>query len=109
MTWLWVGVFAAMTVVSAVPPLVGDAAAVQGDDTLSIVCYWVLPSVLLGLGGLVSGTFPSWFEKRSALVDKRESEETPGPLVSVPHRPTGPTARSCSTCRPSAATTSPST
>lgn len=84
MTWLWVGVFAAMTVVSAVPPLVGDAAAVQGDDTLSIVCYWVLPYVLLGLGGLVSGTFPSWFEKRSALVDKRESEETPRPAGQRP-------------------------
>src|SRR5689334_3907278 len=44
-------------------------------------------AVLLALGGLVSGLFPPWFEKRSALVDRREAEETPHP---APQRPAPP-------------------
>lgn len=88
MTVLWIGVFAAMTVVSAVPPLVDGAATIQdGGDLLSILCYWVVPNVLLALGGLVSGLFPPWFEKRSALVDRREAEEAPHP---APQRPAPP-------------------
>src|SRR6478672_9184432 len=86
MTVLWVGVFAAMTVVSAVPPVVDGAATLRDDgDLLSILCYWVLPYVFLAVGGLVSGLFPPWFEKRSALVDEREAAETPRPAE--PTRP----------------------
>ncbi len=82
MTVLWTGVFAAMTVTSAVPPFVdGDATLRDSDDLLSILCYWVIPYVLLALAGLVSGLFPPWFEKRSALVEQREAEETPRPAA----------------------------
>jgi uncharacterized membrane protein len=88
MTVLWVGVFAAMTVVSAVPPVVDGAATLRdGDDLLSILCYWVLPYVFLAVGGLVSGLFPPWFEKRSALVDQREAAEAPHPAVQRPSPP----------------------
>jgi Acyl-CoA thioester hydrolase/BAAT N-terminal region/BAAT / Acyl-CoA thioester hydrolase C terminal len=78
MTWLWVGVFAAMTVLAMIPPLVDGAATIRDDGgLLSVLCYWVLPFVLLGLAGLVSGVFPTWFEKRSALVEQRDAEEVP--------------------------------
>jgi acyl-CoA thioester hydrolase/bile acid acetyltransferase-like protein/bile acid acyltransferase/acyl-CoA thioester hydrolase-like protein len=77
MTWLWVVVFAAMTVLATIPPLVDGAATIRDENgLLSVLCYWVVPCVLLGTAGLVSGLFPMWFEKRSALVE-RESEETP--------------------------------
>jgi len=85
MTVLWVAVFAAMTVVSAIPPIVdGDATLRDSDDLLSILCYWVLPYVLLAIGGLVSALFPPWFEKRSALVDQREAAEAPHPAAQRP-------------------------
>jgi hypothetical protein len=78
MTWLWVAVFAAMTVVTMIPPLVDEAATIR-DDTrlLSVLCYWVLPCVLLGLAAWASGLVPRWFESRSAPVEQRETEETP--------------------------------
>jgi hypothetical protein len=78
MTWLWVAVFAAMTVVTMIPPLVDEAATIR-DDTglLSVLCYWVLPCVLLGLAASASGLVPPWFESRSAPVEQRETKETP--------------------------------
>ena len=88
MTVLWVGVFAAMTVVSAIPPVVDGAATLRDDDDLlSILCFWVLPYVFLAVGGLVSGLFPPWFEKRSALVDQREAAEAPHPAAQRPSPP----------------------
>lgn len=88
MTVLWIVVFAAMAIISAIPPLVDGAATLRDSgDLLSILCYWVLPYVLLAVGGLVSGLFPPWFEKRSALVDQREAEETPQP---APQRAAAP-------------------
>jgi hypothetical protein len=78
MTWLWVAVFAAMTVVTMIPPLVDEAATIRDDTALlSVLCYWVLPCVLLGLAASASGLFPPWFESSSAPVEQRETEETP--------------------------------
>ena len=74
MTWLWAGLFALMTLLSAIPPVVdGSATMLDSTDTLSILCYWVAPFVLLGLGGTVSGAFPPWFASRSAEVDARSA------------------------------------
>ena len=88
MTLLWVGVFAAMTVVSAIPPVVDGAATLRDDDDLlSILCFWVLPYVFLAVGGLASGLFPPWFEKRSALVDQRDTAEAPHPAAQRPSPP----------------------
>jgi poly(3-hydroxybutyrate) depolymerase len=65
MMWLWVGVFAAMTVLSTVPPLVDADASVRDDGgSLSGLFYWVLPFTLLALAALVSGLAPGWFGKR---------------------------------------------
>ena len=88
MTVLWVAVFAAMTIVSAIPPVVDGAATLRDSgDLLSILCYWVLPYVLLAIGGLVSGLFPPWFEKRSALVDNgRRGSAATGPAAAQPAR-----------------------
>src|SRR5207249_893272 len=70
--------FAAIAVVTMIPPLVDGAATIR-DDTglLPVLCYWVLPCVLLGLAASVSGLVPPWFERRSAPVEQRETEKTP--------------------------------
>ncbi len=87
MTWLWVMVFGLMTLVSTIPPLVDGNASNQDEDSLlSIMCYWVLPYVLLGIAGLVSAVFPRWFDKRSSMIDKREADEAPvvAPIPAAP-------------------------
>jgi hypothetical protein len=91
MTWLWVAVLAAVTVLSTIPPLVDADATVRDDGaSLSVLCYWVLPFTLLGLAGLVSGLVPDWFEKRSAPVVQRESEGTPAIAGRPPAPEIGP-------------------
>ncbi|GAA1908819.1 acyl-CoA thioesterase/BAAT N-terminal domain-containing protein [Williamsia serinedens] len=78
MTWMWVGAFAVMTLVSFVPPLVDGSATVRdADRPLSVVCYWVIPFVVLGLAGAVSGAFPPWFDKQSSTVAARSRPATP--------------------------------
>ncbi len=60
-TWAWVGVFAAMTVSSLIPPIVdGDATFTDQDDTLGVIFYWVIPFVALALGVL----FTKWYPER---------------------------------------------
>jgi len=59
LTWVWVAVFAAMTVSSAIPPIAqgmgGHRASILDSWTpLSYVCYWVIPFALLGLAVLAS-------------------------------------------------------
>jgi hypothetical protein len=46
------------------------------------LCYWVLPFTLVGIAGLISGLFPGWFEKQSALVDQRQVAESPNVAMS---------------------------
>ena len=81
MTWMWVGAFGLMFVSAMIPPIVdGDATILDMDDTLSIVCYWVIPYTVLGIAGAISAVFPPWFDKKSAEVDKRNA----APPVVVP-------------------------
>lgn len=55
LTWVWVGAFAGMTVSSAIPPLVqGEATLLDVNEPLSIVCYWVVPFLLL-FGAALAG------------------------------------------------------
>ena len=76
MTWMWVVAFGVMLVSSLIPPIVdGDATIRDEDDTLSIVFYWVIPFVALGIAGVISAAFPPWFESRSAQVDRRSADE----------------------------------
>jgi hypothetical protein len=59
LTWIWVAVFAGMTVSSAIPPIAqglgGEEAMILDTKTpLSFVCYWGIPFSLLGLAVLAS-------------------------------------------------------
>jgi hypothetical protein len=55
LTWIWVAVFAGMTVSSSVPPMLGDQATILDRNTpLSFVCYWVIPFALFGAAALAS-------------------------------------------------------
>lgn len=74
MTWMWTAAFGVMTLSALIPPIVdGDATIRDEGHLLSVICYWVIPYAVLGVAGLVSGIFPSWFEKRSAAVSAREA------------------------------------
>ena len=72
MTWMWVVAFGLMFVSAMIPPIVDGAATILDmDNTLSIICYWVIPYTVLGIAGAVSATFPPWFDRRSAEISKR--------------------------------------
>ncbi|WP_299573313.1 acyl-CoA thioesterase/BAAT N-terminal domain-containing protein [uncultured Williamsia sp.] len=78
MTWMWVAAFAVMTAVSFVPPIVDGAATVRdADRPLSVVCYWVIPFVVLGVAGALSGLFPPWFDRQTARIAERSVPAEP--------------------------------
>lgn len=59
LTWIWVAVFAGMTLSSSIPPIVhSDATILDTKTPLSFVCYWVIPFTLLGLAALASRIVP---------------------------------------------------
>jgi hypothetical protein len=59
LAWIWVGVLGAMTVSSAIPPMVLRGATILDVKTpLSYVCYWVIPFSLLGLAALATKILP---------------------------------------------------
>jgi hypothetical protein len=61
LTWIWVSVFAAMTVSSSIPPIVAANASVLDTTTpLTYIGYWVVPFSLLGLGALATRFLPDW-------------------------------------------------
>ena len=77
LAWVWVVAMGFMTVVAAIPPILdGDATVMDADDTLSIVCYWVLPYVALGVALLFTMKFPDWF------VEAAGGDE-PGPAAAT--------------------------
>lgn len=59
LTWIWVGVFAAMAVSAAIPPLIrSDASILDTDTPVTFVCYWVIPFLLVAAGALASRVLP---------------------------------------------------
>ncbi|BBZ67329.1 hypothetical protein MINS_27580 [Mycolicibacterium insubricum] len=73
-TWVWVGVFAAMTVSALIPPVVsGQASIVDSDKPLSFVCYWVIPVLLLAGGAMVAKELP---ERMLVGLDDEERKTT---------------------------------
>jgi hypothetical protein len=59
LAWIWVAVLGAMTVSSAIPPIVlRDATILDAKTALSYVCYWVIPFSLLGLAALATKILP---------------------------------------------------
>ena len=87
LAWLWAGTIAFMTIVSLIPPIVdGDATVRDADDTLSVVCYWVLPFVALGLAMLFTSKYPDWFVEASGGDDADETPRSlePPATIAVP-------------------------
>jgi hypothetical protein len=59
LSWIWVAVLGAMTVSSAIPPIVlRDATILDAKTPLTFVCYWVIPFSLLALGALATKILP---------------------------------------------------
>ncbi len=60
LTWVWVGAFGAMTVSSAIPPIVSgkEASILDTETPLSFLFFWVIPFSLLGLAALAAGFLP---------------------------------------------------
>lgn len=59
LTWIWVAAFAAMTISSAIPPIVqGDATILDTKTPLSFVCYWVIPFAFMAAAALASRILP---------------------------------------------------
>ncbi|OBI79817.1 hypothetical protein [Mycobacterium sp. 1245805.9] len=54
LTWVWIAALAAMTVSSAIPPVVDRNAGLQDTAPLSYVGYWIIPFALFGLAALAS-------------------------------------------------------
>ncbi|MFS0896375.1 hypothetical protein [Mycolicibacterium litorale] len=72
LTWLWVAVFGAMAVSSAVPPLVrSDASILDTTTPLTFVCYWLIPFVLLAAGALVSRVLPDRMAAGAGDITRR--------------------------------------
>lgn len=74
-TWAWVVGCGLMTVSSLIPPIVqGEATIHDGGTATSIICYWVIPVVLLVLVMIFSDRYPYWYLARWT---KRMNEEQP--------------------------------
>jgi hypothetical protein len=59
LTWIWVAVFAAMTVSSLIPPIFGRNASLLDTKTpLSYVGFWIIPLSLFGVAALASRFVP---------------------------------------------------
>jgi hypothetical protein len=58
LTWIWVVVFAGMTVSSSIPSIIGADASILDARTPSFVGYWVIPFSLLALGALATKVLP---------------------------------------------------
>jgi hypothetical protein len=93
LAWRWAGTMGFMTIISAIPPIVdGDATVRDADDTFSVVCYWVLPFLALGVAMIVTSKYPDWFVEASGgeaapeVVGSRDALAAPvddagGPVV----------------------------
>ena len=87
LAWVWAGTLAFMTIVSLIPPIVdGDATVRDADDTLSVICYWVLPFIALGLAMIFTSKYPDWFIEASGGedADRAPSAVEPPATLAVP-------------------------
>ena len=74
LTWIWVGVFAGMTVSSAIPPIVqGDAPILDTNTPMWLGVYWVIPFVVLAGGALAAKRLP---DRMTAGLDDAERRTT---------------------------------
>ncbi len=72
LTWIWVAVFAAMTVSSLIPPIVAaDAAIVDTHAPVDYVGYWIVPTALFGLGALATRILPDWMTAAAGDIERK--------------------------------------
>jgi hypothetical protein len=79
LTWIWVAVFAGMTVSSAVPPIFqgDDATILDTEEPLSIIFYWVIPMALLAVGALASKILPDRMTAGMADAERKTTFVAP--------------------------------
>jgi hypothetical protein len=59
LTWIWVATFGAMTVSSAIPPILdGNVSLLDTKTPLSFVFFWIIPFSLFGVAALASRFVP---------------------------------------------------
>ena len=72
LTWIWVAVFAGMTVSAAIPPLVAvDASILDTHAPLAATGYWAVPFTLLGLGALATRILPDWMIAAAGDIERK--------------------------------------
>jgi hypothetical protein len=71
-TWVWVGVFAVMTISALIPPIVdGNNTFYEQDDTVGVIFYWVIPFLALAAGIL----FTKWYPERVRMQARAAASE----------------------------------
>jgi hypothetical protein len=72
LTWIWVAVFAGMTVSASVPPfMVADASILDIHAPVAYVGYWILPFTLLGVGTLATRILPDWMTASAGDIERK--------------------------------------
>jgi hypothetical protein len=72
LTWIWVAVFAGMTVSASIPPLAAaDPSALDATTPLNYSSYWVVPFALLGLGALATRILPDWMIAAAGDIERK--------------------------------------
>lgn len=72
LTWIWVAVFAGMTVSASIPPVVAaDSSALDATTPMSYLSYWVVPFALFGLGALATRILPDWMIAAAGDIERK--------------------------------------
>jgi hypothetical protein len=73
-TWVWVGVFAVMTVSALIPPIVdGQNTFYEQDDTVGVVFYWVIPFLALAAGIIFTKWYPEHVRRQAVAEEPLDS------------------------------------
>jgi hypothetical protein len=72
LTWIWIAVFAGMTISSSIPPIFRTDASIQDlGSPAAYVCYWIVPFSLLALGALATKVLPDLMTAGAADIERK--------------------------------------
>jgi hypothetical protein len=72
LTWIWVVVFAGMTVSAAIPPVVAaDTSILDAHAPLAAAGYWAVPFTLFGVGALATRILPDWMIAAAGDIERK--------------------------------------